>query len=319
MISKDSITGHNTHQYTVIKDWGVLDKEKYPVNDCHEMVMDSRGRLFMLTNEVKNNILIYDKSGRLLGSWGHDYPGGHGLTIGKENGKEFLLITDYIRHQVIKTSLEGEVLMVLDYPKETGMYKSADEYKPTETAVAPNGDIYVADGYGLQYVIQYNSRGEYIRHWGGSGSGDEFFDCVHGVTIDNRKPGETVLLLTSRNHNVFKRFTTEGKYISTIHIPGSFVCRPVVHKKNIYAAVFRSGSNQNPESGFITILDENNTVISTPGGTAPVYIDGKLQPQQKADRVFIHPHDVCIDDEDNLYIPQWASRKTYPVKLQRIK
>ncbi|MDQ3289902.1 MAG: twin-arginine translocation signal domain-containing protein, partial [Bacteroidota bacterium] len=72
--------GHNSHRYRVVEGWGVLDAGKNPVNDCHEMVEDAQGRLILLTNETKNNVLIYDKSGKLLEAWGTSYPGAHGLT-----------------------------------------------------------------------------------------------------------------------------------------------------------------------------------------------------------------------------------------------
>lgn len=313
------IIGHNTHQYRLIHDWGKLDSNLFPVNDCHEMVIDSEKRIILLTNETKNNILIYNTLGKLIDSWGHDYPGAHGLSIHDENGEEFLFICDYVRHQVIKTTLSGKIMMTIDYPKETGKYESAEQFNPTETAIAANGDIYITDGYGLQYVIQYNSTGEYIRHWGGKGNNDEQFDCVHGIAIDTRKENEQTLLITSRNHNAFKRFTLDGHYIETIALPGSFVCRPVIKGKFIYAAVFRSVGNMNFGSGYITILDENNHVISTPGGTEPVYIDDKLQRQTQQEKVFIHPHDVCVDDDENVYVCQWKADRTYPIKLERVR
>lgn len=312
------IIGHHTHQYKLVQDWGIPPSGNYPVNDCHEMVMDSKERIYLLTNEIKNNILIYNKSGKLLGSWGKEYPGGHGLTISSYGEEEFLLITDHDRHQVIKTTLDGRVLMIIDYPKETGEYSSAGQYKPTETAVAPNGDIYVTDGYGLQFVIQYTGKGEYIRHWGGKGNTNDTFDCVHGIAIDEREPDNPSLLITSRNHNAFKRFHMNGEYIATIALPGSFVCRPVIKGEYIYAAVFRSGANTNNASGYITILDRDYQVISTPGGTEPAYKEGILQPQRQDTPIFIHPHDVLPDNDENLYVCQWKANKSYPIKLVRV-
>lgn len=314
-----TIIGHHTHQYRVLPDWGTLNPANYPVNDCHEMAIDAQGRIFLLTNDTHNNILIYDSSGNLLDSWGHLFPGGHGLSLFQENNEEYLFICDYERHQVIKTTLTGKEVMIIDYPRETGEYKSADEFLPTETAVAPNGDIYITDGYGLQYVIQYNAQGDYIRHWGGRGNNDEQFDCVHGVAIDARDAHSPTLLITSRNHNAFKRFTMDGDYLESISLPGSFVCRPVISGDYVYAAVFRSGSNTNIDSGYVTILDKNNQVISTPGGTAPVYQEGSLQPQQQEVPVFKHPHDVSVDAEGNLYVCQWKAGRTYPVKLEKIR
>lgn len=315
----NELIGHNGYLYKVISDWGLLDRNIVPVNDCHEIVISHSGLVYMLTNETHNNIIVYNKDGKLQNTWGTTYPGGHGLTIHNENGEEFLYITDTVRHEVIKTTLDGKEVMAMGYPKEISLYDSAEQYKPTETAITANGDIYVTDGYGHQMVIQYNSKGEYIRHWGGRGDGERQFDCVHGIAIDGRQAGEPTLLVTSRNHNVLKRFTIDGTYLNTISLPGSFICRPVVHRRNVYGAVFRSENNQNFGSGYITILDENDKVVSTPGGTEPVYKENVLNPQKQESQVFIHPHDVCVDEDENLYITQWNSNKSYPVKLERIK
>src|SRR6476469_6821913 len=76
---EDTILGQNNKRYKIDTHWSQADVAKYPVNDCHEMVQDKKGRILLLTNETKNNIIIYNKSGKLLGSWGHDFPGGHGL------------------------------------------------------------------------------------------------------------------------------------------------------------------------------------------------------------------------------------------------
>lgn len=313
--------GHNSHRYRVVEGWGVLDAAKNPVNDCHEMVEDAKGRLIMLTNETRNNIIIYDKSGKLLDTWGNSYPGGHGLTLSNEGGEQFLLITDTDRNQVIKTDLKGKEIFKLDYPRETGQYSHPGEFKPTETAVNPaNGDIYVADGYGKNFITQYTSKGEYIRHFGGKGATDETFECCHGVLVDTRDSKKPTLLITDRSHMSLKRFTLDGKYLATIPVPGSFICRPVLKGKNLYAAVYRSTSQDYKDSGYITILNEKDRVISTPGGTAPIYTNNILQEQRK-DRSFmgfLHPHDVCIDSDESIYVPQWASGKTYPVKLERI-
>ena len=319
--AEQTMLGHNGFRYRVVPGWGVLDAGKNPVNDCHEMVQDAQGRIILLTNETKNNILIYDKSGKLLETWGHTYPGGHGLTLGGEGNDQYLLICDTDRHQVIKTDLKGRELMKLEYPKETGKYDYPAQYKPTETAINPaNGDIYVVDGYGLNHVMQYDKSGRLIRYWGGKGDANDTFDCCHGIVVDRRVATNPTLLITDRRHNALKRFTLDGKYVSTIALPGSYICRPVIHGENIYGAVFRSTSDSYPDSGYITILDKNDRVMSTPGGTEPIYQDGKLAEQRKdrSNSPFLHPHDVLVDSDENIYVAQWASKKTYPIKLERV-
>lgn len=315
------ILGHGNFKYRLKLGWGNQDSSKFPVNNCHEMVQDRKGRLIMLGDEVKNNVLIYDRSGKLLDSWGHEYPGGHGLTLWDANGEEFLFITDVNHGKVFKTDLKGKVLMTIGHPSEQGGYEEKWAFKPTETAVAPDGTIYVADGYGSNYVLRYTPDGKYIDKFGGAGDGDAQFSTAHGVAIDLRNPARPTVLVTSRAHNSFKRFTLDGQYLGTIFLPGAFVCRPVIKGDYLYAGVCWSRLrylNQTPSSGFVTILDKNDKVISNPGGTAPEYRDGKLQLMVQEKPYFHHCHDVCVDNDGNIYVCQWNANKAYPSKLERI-
>ncbi|WP_194766547.1 6-bladed beta-propeller [Tamlana sp. I1] len=327
----DTIIGHGDFKYKVHKSWGDLDRTVTPVKNCHEMVMDSKGRLIMVGDDVHNNVLIYDKSGKLLDSWGIRYKGGHGLSVWNDGSDDFLFICD-TKGSVIKTTTDGRELMLIGHPSEYGAYEKDAVFKPTESAVGPNGDIYIADGYGSNYILQFTKDGEFIRKIGeGRGTGENQFQTAHGVCIDYRGKGDPTLLITSRAANCFKRFTLDGKFIEQINLPGAFVCRPVIHNKNLYSGVCWSSEidyvegdknthpyNINPKSGFVTILDEKGKVISNPGGTQPKYRNGKLQRMVQEQPIFNHCHDVCVDDDENLYVCQWNANKAYPIKLERV-
>jgi hypothetical protein len=312
------IIGHGDFRYKVDKQWGVQDAGKIPVDDCHEMVQDKNGRLILLTNATKNNVLIYDRSGKVLKTWGTEFPGAHGLTIFQEGEEEFLFITDHDRNQVFKTTLEGRILMTIDYPKATGKYEAKEKFRPTEVAVAPNGDFYIADGYGEQYIIQYNHEGKLLNIFGGRGNEGPLFNNAHGVCLDDRNKENPTLLITARVQNALKRFTLQGIYLETIKLPGAFVSRPVIDGENVYTAVLVSKMPWTSESGFVLVLDKDNKVVSIPGGHRPDYEDGSLNKMVQNGNTFKHPHDVCVDNDKNLYIPQWSSGKTYPIKLERI-
>lgn len=331
-----NLIGHGDFRYRVNKGWGNLDPAKTPVFNCHEMVKDSKGRLIMITDEVKNNILIYDKSGKLLDSWGTRYPGGHGLTLSSEGEEDFLFISDcgYFFGKdnkwhaqagcVVKTTTDGKLVFALGHPATIGAYKPDEKFMPTEIAVAPNGDFYVADGYGSDYILQYNHRGEYIRRFGGhhNSNPEHNLNNAHGVAVDLRTPGSPKLICTSRSDNAFKFFTLDGKYLETVKLPGAYVCRPVLDDNQIYAGVCWSNSRETGKqfdnSGFVTILDQNNKVVSNPGGTKPEYKKGVLQPMFQDGNTFYHGHDVCVDEDKNVYVCQWNANKTYPVKLERV-
>lgn len=337
--SGDTIIGHGGFKYKVHQNWGTLDSKKTPVKNCHEMVMDAKGRMIMVGDHTKNNVLIYDKSGKLLDFWGIRYIQGHGLSLWNDGGEDFLFIADCARgnqlHQagsVIKASLGGRELMKIDHPSKYGAYKEDEVFSPTETAIASNGDIYIADGYGSCYILQFDHKGKFIRKFGGRGDGEDQFQTAHGVCIDDRDKNNSTLLVTSRAHNAFKRFTLDGKYLETIHLPGAYVCRPVIDGENLYAGVCWStevpydANNHkathpyhiSPRTGFVTILDEKNKVISNPGGTKPKYEKGELQLMKQENPVFKHCHDVCIDEDKNIYVCQWNANGTYPVKLERV-
>lgn len=332
----ETIIGHGGFTYKVDKNWAKISVNTNPLFNCHEMVQDSKGRLIMLGDDVRNNILIFDKSGKLLDYWGSAFPGGHGLSIAKEGGEDFLMITDcgwfqdktgqWQRQagQVMKMTPDGKLIFNIGHPKTIGIYKEDEYFQPTETAIAANGDIYVADGYGSDYIIQYNGRGQYIRHWGGHNNADKNYNLhnAHGVAIDTRDKNNPVVICTSREENCFKIFSMEGKFIKRVDMTGMFVCRAVVNGPNLFAGVCWSRNAEGKQldsSGFVTIMDANNKVISNPGGTAPVYKDGVLQQTfQSPEKIFHHGHDVCIDDEHNLYVCQWNANHTAPIKLTRV-
>jgi len=315
-MSKDLVMGHGDYRYKVDMNWGLLDKTKFPLKDCHEMVYTQNGHIIMLTNETKNNIIIYNKDGKLVDTWGKTYPGGHGLTLSNEGGEEFLYITDTERHEVIKTDMKGREVMILPYPRASKRYSKSEDYLPTETAISANGDIYVADGYGSQYILRYDSLGRLKNVFGGKGDGLDQFNNAHGIAIDNRS-GKERLLITARAQNKLKYFTLNGEYESSINLNGAYICRPVIKGDNVYLATIWSGDGSS-NTGFVSILDKENRMISAPGGAMPIYNNGSLKHMNQTLQVFSHPHDVCVDEDENLYVCQWNAGKTYPIKLIRV-
>ncbi|MEM9143637.1 MAG: 6-bladed beta-propeller [Bacteroidota bacterium] len=320
---EETVLGHHDFRYRLEKDWSDLDSEKYPVNNCHEMVMDRSGRLLLLTDHPKNNILIYDTSGKLLDSWTLNLPGAHGLTLCDEGDGEFLFITDPGLGKVLKCTLTGRVVMELDHPSEVGAYDEKMPFRPTETAIGPTGDTYVADGYGSQFILQYDAKGQFIRKFGGDSFLQESkFKQVHGVALDTRDSDNPTLICSARIKNSFKRFSLDGEYLETYYMPGLFISRPVMDGDNIYSGVCfgmeKGNYNMRMNKGFVTVLDKQNRVISNPGGTEPVYENGRLQLMLQDQPVFKHCHDICVDRDKNLYVCQWNAGGVYPYKLHRV-
>lgn len=176
--SKKPIIGSGEHTYEVTHDWGELPVD-IQYGNTHGVCEDSQGHIYIhhtvyATSEKADSMVVFDREGKFVKSWGKEFRGGaHGLHIRKEGGTEFLYLCDIQRGLVVKTTLDGEEVFTLGYPKESEPYSKPGpdgkplKYSPTNLAVAPNGDFYVGDGYGSSYVLQYNSKAEYIRTFGG--------------------------------------------------------------------------------------------------------------------------------------------------------
>src|ERR1700761_3769307 len=185
--SSKPVLGSGAYTYEVTHDWGELPAQiKY--GNTHGVCEDSQGRIYIhhtvnAASESSDSMVVFDDKGKFIKSWGKDFKGGaHGLHIRKEGSTEFLYLCDTKRGVVVKATLEGEEVWSIGYPEQSEGYRpSADgkrpKYSPTNLAIAPNGDIYVGDGYGSSFINQYNSKGEYIRTFGGKGKEPGQLDC----------------------------------------------------------------------------------------------------------------------------------------------
>jgi hypothetical protein len=319
-----SVIGHGALRFRVDRQWSRAVPEKHPVRDCHEMVQVGDGRLFLLTNHRQNNVLIYDRNGALLEAWTLNLAGAHGLTHHREpDGREFLYLTDTGAGRVLKTTLAGAIVLELPHASTCGAYTEKEAYSPTETAIGPNGDIYVADGYGSQFVLRFDRAGKYLSKFGGRSTqpvNPGRFMQAHGIALDTRGP-QPLLVCTERVRNEFNWFTLEGTHVRGVYLPGAYVSRPVIAGRHLYSGVCFGAKPDDyrmwQKRGFVTILDDADRVVSNPGGHAPDYRDGRLRLMLQDQPVFENCHDVCVDAAGDLYVCQWNSGNVYPYKLHR--
>lgn len=302
------ILGEGDHKYEAIHDWGRLPASiRY--GNTHGVCEDSRGHIYIhhtvnATSESSDSMVVFDSKGKFVKSWGKEFKGGaHGLHIRKEGRQEFLYLCDTQRAVVVKTTLDGEEVFSLGYPEESEPYKpGADgkriKYSPTNLAIAPNGDLYVGDGYGSSYINQYNSKGEYIRTFGGLGSEPGQLSCPHGIICDVR--GESpLLIIADRTNHRLQRFTLDGKhvdFVNGVNLPCHF-------------NVFRNGDMVVPDlAARVTVMDGNNRVIVHLGEDASnTWSELRKQPRDKfISGKFVCPHGACFDHAGNIFVVEWV-------------
>jgi sugar lactone lactonase YvrE len=305
------VLGQDGMKYRMVPGWGDVSAEQIQLQNCHAIRQDASGRLVMINTGPKNNVIIYGPAGKVAATWGTTYPGVHGLAITKDADGECLWLTDHDRHQVIKTTLDGKELKVIDWPEGVAPYTKADQYKPTDIELADDGSFYVCDGYGQAMILHYAADGKLIKAFGGKGNEAHQLNTPHGCAIDRRDPAKVLLVVASRGHKALKRFTLAGDYVDTIPMPGAEVCDVMVQGRHLYIP------NLN---GYLSILDERNRVVSNVAGSPPAYDDkGALQAMSRVGDTFIHPHNLYVDPAGSIYVAQWNSKGTHPIRLDPVK
>jgi DNA-binding beta-propeller fold protein YncE len=166
-------------KYQVVEGWPSLPVGT-KLGQVTAVAIDPADRVYLF-HRGKQPILVLDKDGKLLRGWGDGVVNtAHGLRIDANN---HVWITDIGNHLVTKLDAEGKVLLTLGKKGQPG--DGPDQFnKPTDVAVAPSGEIYVADGYGNARVVKFSKDGKYQKEWGKKGTAAGEFNLPHAVCLD---------------------------------------------------------------------------------------------------------------------------------------
>ena len=312
------VLGQGDFRYRVVPNWGDL-KDGTPVKNCHGIVCDASGHIVLLTDHTANNVIVYDEAGKLVHKWGTAFPGAHGLSIVREGAREVLFITDVQTHRVVKATLDGQILNEWRWPQQSGKYSSEMEYKPSWTLHLPDGGFFVLDGYGRDFITQYDADGKFVRIFGGAEGGISHWG-PHGGMVDGGSTQDATLLIAMSDQQHLLRLSQSGEKLGTVDLPGGNPRQIRRHGGNYFVA--HLGDNWPKDRncrGFVSVLDADLRVVSNVGGSPPEYgPDGELRAMTHVGEIFMHPHDLVVDAQGSLYVAQFASQQTYPIKLERV-
>jgi len=293
------VLGSGSHRYEIVEGWGKLPKG-VAYGYTHGVVVDSQDRVY-IHNQSKDAVIIFDREGNFIKSWGEAFAqGAHGMFLNREGDKEYLYLADYVRHVIVKTTLDGVEIWSIGPPELPEVYDTVDKYRPTDVAVAPNGDFYVCDGYGQSWIHHYDSNARRIRSWGGLGAERGQLNCPHGIWVDTRT-SSAQLLVADRGNFRIQIFTLDGKHIGFITEELRYPCcfyqfGDELYIPDLYARV--------------TILDKNNKLITHLGDYLDVWKRPDWPNIPHEDRhlgKFVSPHAVCVDSHGDLYVVEWIA------------
>jgi DNA-binding beta-propeller fold protein YncE len=297
----------STLSYEVVEGWEQLPSG-YAHRDVAGVAVDAEDRVFLICRG-DHPIISYDRKGNFLGSWGQGLftYRTHGITVGPD---QTLYCTDDGNHTIRKFTRDGKLLMtmgIMNTPSDTG-YDGKNTLtatrpggpfnRPTNLAVAPNGDLYVSDGYGNCRVHRFSPSGELRRSWGTPGGGPGEFYLPHGIGVaaDGR------VFVCDRENDRIQIFSPDGEYLAEwtdtqrpTHIVfdaqgRAFVSELWWHKGQVSG---RHGAIHEARYGRVSVYDRDGKVLAR-WGSADACAPGS----------FAAPHGLAVDARGDVYVSE---------------
>ena len=216
--------GTGKYTYEMVDDWARLPEGwKMP---AAAVAVDSRDRVFVYNRTSDHPIVIFDREGNYISSWGEGlFTFAHAILIDADDN---VWLVDRDMGQVMKFTPQGDLLMTIGtrgYRSDTGADPTdfgAEGYRdvtrggepfnlPAGIAVAPSGEVFVADGYANCRVHRFSAGGELIASWGEPGKGPGEFNLPHGIWIDSNGR----VLVADRENDRVQVFTQDGEHLTT--------------------------------------------------------------------------------------------------------
>ena len=303
--------GAGSHRYQVVEGWPELP-EGVKVKEVVAVACDSEGRVYVY-NRGSHPLMIFARSGRFLESLeAGPFARPHGITIGPDNT---VYCVDDFDHTVKVFSHDGRSLGTLGKSGEfsdTGAisidYRTIERggppfNYPTNLAVAPSGELYVADGYGNARVHRFSSDGRLLDSWGEPGAGAGQFKVPHGIAIS----ADGILYVADRENSRIQRFDLQGRFIDqwtdVVRPCEVFVTEGTVFVAELGLRAGRWPGWPDPPAdaigGRVSIFDTSGDLLARWGGGESPCAPGD----------FFAPHDVWVDRWGDIYIAEvvWSA------------
>jgi DNA-binding beta-propeller fold protein YncE len=218
----ETIVGSGKHTYKVNQDWArpPAGVELKPA----AVAVDSRDRVYCFNRVAEHPVVVFDSDGSFLSSWGagmFKFP--HAIRF---DAQDFAWLTDEHHQQFMKFTADGQLLQTIGVKGQRSDTGVADDdftsvaWKqvthgggpfnlPTDIAFAPDGSMFMSDGYGNARVHKFSADAKYLFSWGEPGSGPGQFNLPHGVWIDRRGR----LLVADRENDRVQVFDQAGRLL----------------------------------------------------------------------------------------------------------
>src|SRR5215204_2634994 len=295
------VLGSGEHRYRVVENWAKLP-DGWEFRDVAAVAVDSKDRIYVF-NRGPHPMIVYDRDGNFLRSWGEGiFHRAHGLHMGPD---DTIFLTDDGDHTVRRCTLDGKILLTIGIPGRPAPFMSGEPFnRCTHTALSPDLDIFVSDGYANARVHKFDPTGRLLLSWGECGADPGQFNIPHNIVSD---PEGWVYVADRENHRV-QIFDGNGKFETqwnNLHRPCGLYMEGGAHG---CCYIGELGPHQ-PVNAKCTNLGPRLSILSR---------DGKLVGRVDAKSglpagQFSAPHGLCVDRHGDVYIGEvsWTAWQNY--------
>jgi hypothetical protein len=309
---REFLTGNGEWTYRVVSEWGHLPAGTEFGGTHGGIATDNAGRVYISTQSA-TGVLVYSPEGALLKTILSQYPEVHSIVHAEENGDEVFYATvqkgtPQENWLFLKFRPDGSVIQKITAPPEAG-FKTPNAWRLTAAIPAPDGSIFIANGYGDSRLFHFDKKGNYLAAYSGKGAEDGLMNCSHGMAVDIRYD-QPLFLICDRENRRLCHFDFDGKFVRTVTQHLRRPCQICFYGD--YAIVAEL-------EGRVTILDKDNVPVAFLGDNCDKkqWANYTVDPAKVAPAIFSAAHGCFIDKSANIYVSDWNSTGRI-TKLARI-
>jgi hypothetical protein len=291
-----------TPEFKTVPDWLKLADGKPTLGNMHgDIAVSSKGEVYVSVQDPQAGLQVYGPDGRFLRNVPDAPSDFHGFVIHREAGGEFLYGVTLRGQTIVKMSLDGRVAMTIPASAIPDDFKVRNARSGqlgvllTGLDVAPNGDLYVADGYASDYIHRFDRTGKYITSFGGK-KAPYNFNTLHKLAIDTRFQPARIIACDRANNRVL-HLSLDGEFLGV-----------VAQDLLLPAAIVVSGDYAivGELKGQVSVLDKAGKIVSRFGtNTETGAGTNQLKPEQWRAGIFTAPHGVAVNNRGDLFVSEF--------------
>lgn len=281
--------------YEFVPNWLTPPPSKETIGNGHgEIAVDSAGKVYVSVQEKDAGIQVYGPDGKFIQALKLP-PSLHGFVVRKDEGQEYIFAAVLGEKRAIKARLDGTIVLEIptsEFPEGKAGPKGL---QLTSCDIDPDGNIYVVDGYGQNWIFVFGRDGKFKKVFGGPGEPLKLAN-THKIFID-RRFGPARILACDRGNNRILHLDLDGNLIKVVVDQG--LRRPS-------SASFHGDLMCVAEiAGRVSVFDKEGKMVAELGANPAMTNTPKIEPKDWQQGIVTSPHGITFDNDGNILETEW--------------